>query len=462
MCRAARPLPAADHSGRVDTHIHRRGEGGGADLQAGVHGFVSRFAWAVLLVASTPWTAAAGEDSRPPLTLAEARRLALERGWPLRAARADVEAAEAQRIAAGAFPNPQLSTSVEKLRTGSAPPGTPSSRDTTAALSQLVELGGKRGDRLRSAAAEAAASGERVGFTRTRLDADVVKAYAAALAARETVRIERLSAASLTRSAQIAEDRFKAGEISDAEREQVGIAAGRFAADVRTAEAAAVQALVALQLLLGTPRPDGGIELADDLDRLSTLVATAAPAPGAAATAGGVADRPDVRAAVNEVDRAEADLSLQKALRVPDPTLLAQYESELPDHPHTVGFAVSLPVPLFYRNRGGIRAAETARDSARRDLEQAQARVWAEVTTTRAAWDAALDRRLRVHGDLLPRAEKVGEMVAFAYRNGAASLLELLEAERNLNELRLAAVGTDAEAVAAAADLAAARGELLP
>jgi cobalt-zinc-cadmium efflux system outer membrane protein len=351
---------------------------------------------------------------------------------------------------------------VEKLRTGSAPPGAASSRDTTTALSELVELGGKRGDRVRSATAEAVASGERVGLTRTRLDADVVKAYAAALAAQEAVRIERLSAASLTRSAEIADDRFKAGEISDAEREQVGIAAGRFEAEVRTAEAGAVQARVALQLLLGTPRPDGGVELADDLERLSTLVAAAPPGPDPGAPAWDAANRPDVRAAAAEVDRAQADLGLQKALRIPDPTLLAQYESELPDHPHTVGFAVSLPVPIFYRNRGAIRAAETARDSARRELDQAEARAWGEVAAARAAWEAALDRRRRVHGDLLPRAEKVEEMVAFAYRNGAASLVELLEAERNLNELRLAAVGTDAEAVTAAAELAAARGEVLP
>ena len=115
-------------------------------------------------------------------------------------------------------------------------------------------------------------------------DADVIKAYAAALAAQETVRIERLSAASLTRSAEIAEDRFKAGEISDAEREQVGLAAGRFEADVRTAEAGAVQARIALQLLLGAPRPDGDVLLADDRSAVRAVLASA-PLPDAASPA---------------------------------------------------------------------------------------------------------------------------------------------------------------------------------
>jgi cobalt-zinc-cadmium efflux system outer membrane protein len=420
---------------------------------------MSKASCAVLLLVAAPWTAGGSDELRPSLTLADARRLARERSWTLLAARADLEMAEAQQSAARAWPNPLLSASLQKLETGAFPFRSGGTRDTTTALSQLVELGGKRGDRIRSAGAEAAAVAKRLEFTHRRLDADVVKAYVAALAAQEAVRIERLSAASLARSAAIAEDRFRAGEISDAEREQVGIAAGRFAADVRTAEAGAVQARVALQLLLGAPRPDGAVQLADDLERLSALVPGR---PDAAARGGAVEDRPDVQAAAEEVRRAQADLGLQKALRVPDPTLLAQYESDLPDHPHTVGFAVSLPLPLFYRNRGGIRAAEIARDSAGRDLLQAEARASAEIATASAAWDAALDRRRRVRGDLLPRAEKVEEMVAFAYQNGASSLLELLEAERNLNELRLAAAATAAEALSAAADLAAARGEAFP
>lgn len=414
----------------------------------------------LVLMSASP--AAGSEEPLPALTLADARRLALERSWPLLAARADLEMAEAQRLVARAWPNPQLSASVQKLSTQARPRESPSSRDTTVAVSQLVELGGKRGDRVRSAGAEVEATRKRFEFARTRLDADVVKAYAGALAAQEAVRIERLSAASLARSAEIAEARFKAGEISDAEREQVGIAAGRFEADVRTAEAGAVQARVALQLVLGASRPDGAVRLADDLDRLSALVSAPARGEEAAPPPWDVADRADVSAAAADLARARAELSLQRALRLPDATLLAQYESELPDHPRTVGFAVSLPLPLLYRNRGGIRAAETTRDSALRDLHQAQAKAWAEVATARAAWEAALDRRRRVHGDLLPRAEKVEQIVAFAYQNGAASLLELLESERNLNDLRLTALATDAEALSAAADLAAARGQALP
>jgi len=83
------------------------------------------------------------------------------------------------------------------------------------------------------------------------------------------------------------------------------------------------------------------------------------------------------------------------------------------------------------------------------------------VATARAAYAAAVARRSLVYDQLLPKAESVQQTVAFAYEKGGASLLELLEAERNANDLRLAALGTIAESLSALADLAGALGETL-
>src|SRR5262249_17279717 len=157
-----------------------------------------------------------------------------------------------------------------KLNSTDLPPGTTpsgSARDTVVALSQLVEIG-KRGPRTRAADAGTEAARARLDFVRSQVDASVVKAYVAALAADEAARVNRAAADSLRRSADIAAARFTAGEISEAESEQVRIAAGRFAADTRTAEAAAVQARIALERLLGYPDPDGRITLTDDLPAL--------------------------------------------------------------------------------------------------------------------------------------------------------------------------------------------------
>src|SRR5262249_44047259 len=221
---------------------------------------------------------------------------------------------------------------------------------------------------------------------------------------------------------------------------------------------------IALERLLGYPDPDGRITLTDDLPALSSLgsaLAMRTTAPREDAEAASEA-RGDVRAAGAAVAQAEAEVGLQKALRIPDPALLVQYERDLSlPSPDSIGAGVSFTVPLLSRNKGGIRAAEVTQNAAARSLAQARARARADVSAARSAFEAATGRAALVPHERLPRAEKVEQTVAFAYEKGGASLLELLEAERNLNDLRVTALSIQAEALSAAADLAAAQGERL-
>jgi len=427
---------------------------------------MGRDSYAAALLAGGLILALTAESQTPgAISLRDARARALAQGWDLLAAKSDLDLAEAQRTLAGALPNPQLGATFNKLTTTDLPPGTTpagSARDTVVALTQTIEIG-KRGNRIRSADAGVTSARARFEFARARVDAAVVKAYVAALAADATARIDRASANSLARSAQIAGLRFEAGEIAQVERDQVAIAAGRFEADTRSAEAAAVSARIALETLLGEPNPAGQLVLADDLDQLATLGASLVARLAVPAAAGPELEaRGDVRAAAAGVEQASADLNLQKHLRIPDPALLVQYERDesLPE-PNSLGLGVSFTLPLLSRNAGGIRAAEVAQAVSQRELAQARARAQAEAAAARASFAAAQQRRALVHDRLLPQAVQVQETVAFAYEKGGASLLELLEAERNLNDLRLAALNTQAEAVSAAADLAAAFGEVL-
>ncbi len=407
---------------------------------------------------------AGAQDVSPPapgLSLAEARRQAAERGWATLAARSGVTQAHGLEQQSHAFPNPALFFNAQKLNlTTPGPSG--STSDLTFGATQLVELGGKRDGRIRAAAAGLSAARGQLSFTRVDADATVIKAYAAAAAADENARLTRESAAALQRSATIAEARFAAGEISAAERDQTRVAAGRFAADARAAESAAAQARVALQVLLGEPAPDGNLRLSDDLASLSRLVlaAAAAPAPGHDLTA--LDARGDVQSARAMAEQAKAQADLQHAARVPDLTLSVQYESDRPDNPNTLGAGVSIPLPLFDRNQGGIAAAEAARDQAEREARRVRAQAAADLAAARVALAAAIDRRRLLHDELLPRAESVRSTVAFSYEKGLASLLELLEAERSLNDVRLAELASESEAVSAAADVAAALGETLP
>ncbi len=396
-------------------------------------------------------------DEPARVTLAEAVRLAHENNPDLLAARADLEGARAQREAAGALPNPVLSYSTAKIPTDGTPAGTvygngfyDRTYDTIVSAGQLVEIGGKRSSRKASADAGIEGADARLADAGRLLDATVVRTYVAAAVAARSAALMRDSAASFARSVTIAREREAAGDISAADRAQVEIAAGRFLADAAQADLASGNALRALAALLNRP----AVALAEDLDSL----ADTADEPGAEPADDAVlAKRPDVLALDAAVRRADADLALQKAFRVPDPTLEVQYEREPPDQRNTFGFGVSFPLPLFNRNTGAIRVASVAAESARRDLVRGRVRAEQDLAATRQALDVARARAARLAGELVPKATTVRDTVRYAWEQGGASLLELLEAERNANDLLLAAAAAQGDLAAARADYRAAR-----
>jgi len=153
--------------------------------------------------------------------------------------------------------------------------------------------------------------------------------------AEENVRVLMQSAASLRKEAELAGVRLKAGEISNSDRSQIEITAERFELDARTAESTAAQTRVALEVLLGVPKPKGDILLTEQLE---TLCAAVLSLDARASEA----NRPDVIAADAAMRKAEAELRLQKANRIPNPTVLAQYEHQPPDTPNTVGLGMRL------------------------------------------------------------------------------------------------------------------------
>ncbi len=410
---------------------------------------------AVLLLAALPVRGAG------PVTLAEAQRLAAERNPDLLAARADLAAADAQRVSAAQLPNPTLSFSTAKIPTGGSPASTDlgngffdRSYDTIVALNQLVEIGGKRGARKRSAAEGYAAAVAHVLDVERIVPAAVVRAYAAALVARSGAVLARESSDSFRRTASLAAAREEAGQISRIDRLQVEIAAGRFEAEAVQAQAGAAASILALEAVLGLPA-DTSLALADALEGIT---GAAEPIPSPAGDDAAVAARPDVRILESALRRAEAERDLAKAGRVPDPTFLAQYEREPPDKSNTVGLGFAFPLPVFSRNRAGVLAAEAAIASARRDLDRGRFRARSDLVLARAALASAEIRERRLAGDVLPKAEAVRETVSFAWERGAASLLELLEASRSANDARLAALSARADLASARADLMAALG----
>ncbi len=251
----------------------------------------------------------------------------------------------------------------------------------------------------------------------------------------------------LREEAAIAGSRLNAGDISVSDKNQIEITADRFELDAQNAQVAAISARIELELALGIKTPQGNIRLTDTLDMLSQQ-SQDLPAGGEA--------RPDLVSAQAEVSRAQAELRLQVAQRIPDPTLLVQYEHEPADKPNTIGIGLSFPLPLYNFNNGGIALAESTRAQAKTVLARTRAQISAQETIARVAYENAQAHMIRYRELIRPRSEQLRKTIAYAYSKGGASLLDLLIAERSDNEVRMATVQAAADAAAAAAALRAA------
>ena len=309
------------------------------------------------------------------------------------------------------------------------------SYDTIFAVNQLIEIGGKRRDR--QASARAGVTGARARFFEAKrsLDQGVTKAYISALLAGDNARIQNESSSYLLREVEIADARFKAGDISDSDKQQIEINGEQFELQAHAAEATAVQTRIAVEVLMGVDQPKGHWTAAESLEQL--LKETSPPAVVSAPDGA----RPDVSAAEADLRRSNADLKLQKAMRIPDPTLFLEAEHNPPGGGppvDTFGLGVSFPLPLWNRNRGNIKAAEATRDQAAIALDKARAGVNSDIASAEAAYREALGRWQLLRGQTGPKSTVVRQSVMFAYERGGASLLDLLEAERTDNNIRLA------------------------
>jgi cobalt-zinc-cadmium efflux system outer membrane protein len=395
-------------------------------LKAGVGVWLFVSFGAIFRAGAAPTTNTPSISAPEHLSLAKARQLAFERNWDLLASKTGIDSATAQLIVAKEFPNPNVSLSTTKIDpNGNATPLGNSfwdrSYDTIFAVTQLIEIAGKRGDRQTSARAGIVGARARFFDARRTLEQGVTKAYIAALLANENERILSDSAASLRHEADIAKVRLKAGDISES--------------DVRA--------------------PKGNWIPEDSLETLS-LSPAAPPEPQAGAA------RPDVLAAEADVRKAESDLKLQRALRIPDPTFLLQYERQPPGPPgpNTWGIGVSFPLPLWNLNRGNIKSAQVALDQSAIALDKTRAQVIADISNADVGYREAYERWQRYQSQIRPRAAKVRESVAYAYEKGGASLVDLLTAERDDNSVRLATAQAMSDTASAAADLTAARNVL--
>lgn len=296
-----------------------------------------------------------------------------------------------------------------------------------AEVSIPLDLPWIRSARKDAAKSNLAGSQLRLALARVaaRLDADTC--YTAALAARALLELSRGNARDADSLLAITLLRNKEGDASELEVELARIFAGQQANRYAGDSLAAESSLLMLQAAMGMAEGEITIILTDSLQR--------PPAIGAPADSGTLLP---IAAAETDVQTAEFAAKAQRASWMFEPTLSAGVETNDPGGTNnrllpTIGIA--MPLPLFNRNRGNaaIADAELQRSQALLTairVESASAVGRAQRATKLILAQLSRDERMTV------TSERVSTMSLTAYREGAATLASVLEAQRMARDVR--------------------------
>ena len=382
----------------------------------------------------------------------------------VRAASGALAASGADVITSGQSPNPQLTVGAGSVsRDVGAGSWWNKTLDHQIRVDQTIERGGKPA--LRRAAAEALREAARADLAdalrRARLG--VAQGYYE-LAAASARRDETAAAFELAGDAQRAQNlRVKAGDAAPIDATRLALDAIRVQADLRQAEADVHAARVQLSTLLGA---EAWVDVLRPTDPWAQgRDAVSIPLPGELQS---TERRPDGVAAQMRLSASEKTRELARAQRVRDIGVGLQFDrwpissSNASGTGNTV--SISLTVPLFIRHglEGEIARAEADVANAREALRRVQLVARSDLAQARSRWAATAARGRLATEELTPAAERVAAGAELAYRRGATSLLDVLDARRSLRTARIERINAEADGAKAAAEFEAASYELPP
>lgn len=349
------------------------------------------------------------------------------------------EAAEARAQQARVLPNPSITLEAENAY-GSGPYAGYDNAESRISISQPLELWGKRDGRIGAARAKANVVGLRRDQARWLAAGRLAQIYAEAEAAERRYDLAE-EALSLTqadaRAARALVNEGREATLRAIQADSEVAAAQARLDEARANHDVAMARLTALALL---EEPASSIRISL-LDR----------APGSASA---TSDDPlAIRVAQAELDAAGRLVTVERRRARPDVTVSLGVTRFEDSRDEALSFGVSLSLPLFDRNRGGVRAAQAEQRAAAARLDASRLEAVAERRSAQAGLDASRSRT-RAADSGVTAAEEAYRLARIGFDAGRISQLELRSVRTALITARNAAVDARLARVRAEIDLA--------
>lgn len=377
---------------------------------------------------------AGNAQSTTLISLDQAIDLALAHNHSIKATRTLVLQNQAQEITANLRPNPTLGADTQFVPFFSPQDFSGENLDETQqfdiGLSYLFERGHKRQRRLQAARDQTAVTRAQITDAERTLAFNVGQQFVSALLAESTLQFALQDLQSFQQTVDIGETQFKAGYIGEGDYLKIKLQLLQFQTDVSSARLAKVQALVGLREFLGYNAVPADFDVLGDLEyqplkgKMEDLQMKA------------LRERPDFRAAELGVTAAQSQILLAKANAKVD--VNGTYDFTHVSGENTASIFANFELPIFNRNQGEIARTGYALTQAQEQQQAASDTVLSDVAN---AYEAVRsnDEVVQLYtSGYLKQAQDSRDISEYAYKRGAASLLDFLDAERSYRSVQLA------------------------
>lgn len=356
----------------------------------------------------------------------------------LKADALNVEETRALEITAFLRPNPQFTFSEDGLQLAPhngvwQPLGGVQEQSN---LSYLIEREHKRQLRLEAAKdATRVSESQHADLDRT-LTFTLRGAFIQTLQAKAVVKLAQADIEYYDKVIDISRNRFRAGDIAQVDLDRIELQRVQYESELQNALVNLRTAKIQLLQFLNDRKPvdqfdvDGPFDFSDTLKGLEEIRQAA------------LDNRPDLRAAIQQIEQSRAAHKLAVANGSTDPTLAGWWTHDgsynNPNALDTLGLSVSIPLRIFDRNQGEKKRTQIDIDRSQQLTDQSRAQVFSDVDSAYAQVGSDITLLKPYKEKYLAQSTRVRDTVTYAYQHGGASLTDFLNAQSDYRVVQLA------------------------
>jgi cobalt-zinc-cadmium efflux system outer membrane protein len=276
-------------------------------------------------------------------------------------------------------------------------------------------------------------------------------AFVSTLQAKAVLQLAKDNLAYYDHVLDISRTRFKAGDIAQIDLDRLELQRVQYESDLETADVNLRTAKIALLTLLNDRTPIEKYDVSGTFDFSELSMSQEEFRKIALDT------RPDLKAAVEAVDKAQADHKLAVSNGSTDPTFSSWYTWNSSNNNsnglQTLGASVTIPLRIFDKNQGEKLRTQLDITREERLRDAAEAQVFSDVDSGYVTLDSTVKLLVPYKARYLQQSVRVRDTVYFSYQHGGAALLEFLNAESEYRAVQLAYVNLVGSYLTAAAQL---------